>query len=259
MRLSTLSAILSLFILSQGLAEVQTKKIDYKVGEQTFSGILAWDDARQDNRPGVIVVHEWWGHTPYVDERARQLAQLGYVAFAIDMYGAGKITDDPKQAGDWAGEVYKNPQLMIERFQAGLDTLKQQPQVDAGRLGAIGYCFGGSVVLHAARSGMDLDGVVSFHGGLKNVGIETISPVKTKILVCHGNDDQFESPEEIDTFKKEMADAKAELIFKVYPGAVHGFTNPNAGKHNINGVAYNEAADKASWDDMKQFFMTIFK
>jgi dienelactone hydrolase len=175
------------------------------------------------------------------------------------MYGRGKITDDPKQAGEWAGECYKNPQVMVERFKAGLDVLKQQPQTDTNRLAAIGYCFGGSTVLNAARAGLDLKGVVSFHGGLKNPGLKTAAPLTTKVLVCHGGDDAFESPEEIEGFKKELTDAKADLIFKVYPGAVHAFTNPEADSHHMKGVAYNEAADKASWEDMKQFLQSLFK
>jgi dienelactone hydrolase len=258
MRLSIVPAILTILFISSVRAEVQTKRIEYKIGEQTFVGTLAFDDATAEKRPGVIVVHEWWGRTSYADNRAKQLAKLGYVAFAVDMYGDGKTTEDPKQAGEWAGVLYKDPKIMIERFGAGLDTLKKQPQVDGDRLAAIGYCFGGSTVLNAARSGAPLLGVVSFHGGLKNPGVSVASPIKTKILICHGADDQFESKEEIDGFQKEMSDAKADLSFKVYPGAVHSFTNPDADKHNMKGVAYNESADKASWADMQAFLSKIF-
>jgi dienelactone hydrolase len=236
--------------------KVVTKEIDYKAGDTQLSGYLAYDDSITDKAPGVIVVHEWWGNNDYPKMRARQLAELGYVAFAADMYGKGKTTDDPKQAGEWAGEVEKDSDMQRQRFQAALKVLQDQPNVDPNKIAAIGYCFGGTMVLNAARANMPLVGVVSFHGVLSTDHPAT-DPIKPKILVCTGAADAFVPKSQVDAFKNEMSKVGADAKVIEYPGAHHAFTNPNADSHHMNNVAYNAEADKASWEAMKEFFHQI--
>jgi dienelactone hydrolase len=208
-RLFTIALASLIFLGTTARAKIITKDIDYKAGDTQMSGFLAYDDEATGKRPGVIVVQEWWGNNDYPKSRAKQLAELGYVAFAVDMYGKGKTTDDPKEAGKWAGEVKGNPDLEKQRFDAGLDVLKQQSQVDPDKIGAIGYCFGGTMVLDAARRNEPLKGVVSFHGDLstKHPAPEKISP---KILVCTGEADAFVPKTQVEAFKTEMQSAGAE-------------------------------------------------
>jgi dienelactone hydrolase len=243
----------SFLITSAAHAKIVVQEIDYKAGATEMAGWLAFDDSTTAKRPGIAVVQEWWGNNDYPKMRAQELAKLGYTAFAIDMYGKGKITDDPKTAGEWSSAVKKDPKIARERVEAGLNILKQQPTVDADKLGAIGYCFGGSVVLQMARWNEPVKAVVSFHGDLT-----PIEPAKgqsdVKVLVCNGEADSFVPPAAVEAFKKEMPDAK--LIN--YPGAHHAFTNPRADEHHIENIAYNEAADKKSWEDMKAFFADVF-
>jgi dienelactone hydrolase len=238
-------------------AKVVLKEVPYKAGQAEMMGYLAYDDSMTDKRPGIVVVHEWWGNNDYAKFRAQELAKLGYVAFAADMFGKGKTTDDPKQAGEWAAAVKKDPQLAKQRFDAALDLLKQQPNVDPNKLGAIGYCFGGTVALYMARANEPLKGVVSFHGDLT-----TPAPAKQKldpkILVCTGTADSFVPPEQVEQFRKEMAGANADAQVISYPDAHHSFTNPHADDHHIDNIKYNEAADKKSWEDMKAFFNRVF-
>jgi dienelactone hydrolase len=241
-------------------AAVQTRTVEYQVGGQTYEGFLAWDDAQDVQKPGVIVIHEWWGNDEYSRSRARQLAELGYVGFAIDMYGKGKTTQDPQQAAAWAGAVRSDPEKARPLLQAALDTLKQQPQVDANRLAAIGYCFGGSMALNMARWGMGVDGVVSFHGDLSNPSPQrNANKIDAKVLVAHGAADTFVPQQQLDAFKEEMAKAGADLVIKVYPGAQHSFTNPGADRHGMEGIKYDEAADRKSWEDMKEFLARVLK
>lgn len=240
------------------LAEVKMEPLDYKAGDVTLKSVLVFDDSVKDKRPGVLVVPEWWGLNDYAKRRAEQLAKLGYVAMAVDMYGDGKNTQDPKEASQMAGVVRGDPKLAHERMQAALDALKARPEVDGDRIAAIGYCFGGSVVLEAARAGLPLAGVVSFHGGLGTKGPAKADTLKARILVCHGADDAAISPEEIAGFIKEMKDAKADWQLIYYSGAVHAFTNPDAGKMGNKNVAYNAKADARSWEAMKAFFAEIF-
>lgn len=248
-------ALVSMAATVQG--KVVTKDIDYQAGDTQLSGYLAYDDSIPDKAPGVIVVHEWWGNTDYPKMRARQLAELGYVAFAADMYGKGKTTDDPKQAGEWAGQVKKDPDLQRDRFNAALKVLQDQPNVDANKIAAIGYCFGGGVVLNAARANMPLLGVVSFHGDLSTDHPAT-NPIKPKILVCTGAADAFVPKSQVDAFKAEMTKVGADVKVIEYPGAHHAFTNPDADRHHIDNIKYNAEADKASWEAMKEFFKSIF-
>lgn len=244
------------------VAAIQGEDVEYKVGDQTFKGYIAYDDAKKDKRPGVLVVHEWWGHNEYARRRARMLAELGYTAMALDMFGDGKQAHHPDEAGKFAGEVRQNMPLGVTRFNAALDTLKKHPTVDASKIGAIGYCFGGAVVLHMARVGTDLKGVVSFHGSLGTQEKAWKGKVKAKVLVANGADDTFVKPEEIDAFKKEMADAGVDYKFVNYAGAKHSFTNPDADeyakKFNMP-LAYNAEADQRSWAEMQTFFSGVFK
>jgi dienelactone hydrolase len=240
-------------------AAIRTEKVVYRHGDTELVGFLAYDDAVKGTRPGVLVAPEWWGLNDYARRRAEQLAGLGYVAFALDMYGKGKTTSDPKEAGQLAGTFRNDRRLMRARASAGLDVLKNRPQVDPARLAAIGYCFGGTVVLELARSGADLKGVVSFHGGLATPNPADAKNIKGKVLVLHGADDTFESSAEIAAFQEEMRQARVDWQMVYYGGAVHSFTNPDADRAGIKGVAYNEAADRRSWQAMRDFFAEIFK
>jgi dienelactone hydrolase len=244
-------------------AKVVTKPVAYEHAGVKLEGYLAYDDAKVSaakKAPGVLVVPEWWGLNDYVRGRAEQLAKLGYVAFATDMYGAGITTADPKKAGELAGQFYGKP-LMAERAQAGLDQLLATGLVDPARVAATGYCFGGSTVQALAYSGAPLVGVVSFHGGLIPVPAGAAGRTKAKILVCHGAIDPFVSKDEIDAFLKSMNEGKFDYQFVSYAGAVHAFTNPGADKiAAATGlpIAYNAAADRRSWSHMLTFFKELF-
>ncbi len=254
-----LIAILGMAAVSS--AEIKSEEVTYQSDGLTMKGYIAYNDAIKGKRPGVLVVHEWWGQTENVRNRARMLAELGYTGMAIDMYGNGKTTTHPAEAGKFTEEVMKNMDDAKKRFVAAMDVLKKHPTVDPNRIGAIGYCFGGSVVLEMARQGVDLNGVVSFHGGLDLKTPAKSGDIKAKILVCHGGDDKFVSAEVLEKFKKEMKDAGADMQVIVYPGAKHGFTNPGAdelGKTNNIPIGYNAEADKKSWEDMKAFFKKVF-
>jgi dienelactone hydrolase len=245
-----------LSMVAMGRAKIVTKDIDYTAGDTQLSGYLAYDDSITDKAPAVIVVHEWWGNDDYPKMRARQLAELGYVAFAADMYGKGKTTDDPKQAGEWAGQVKKDASLQSARFNAALKVVQDQPNVDTSKIAAIGYCFGGTIVLNAARANDALVGVVSFHGDLSTDHPAT-DPIKPKILVCTGAADAFVPKAQVDAFKDEMTKAGADSKVIEYPGAHHAFTNPQADSHHMDNIAYNAEADKASWEAMKEFFKQV--
>ncbi|MBL8764719.1 MAG: dienelactone hydrolase family protein [Phycisphaerae bacterium] len=235
-------------------AEVRTKTIAYTHDGVTLEGVLAWDDGVKGKRPGVLVVHEWWGHNGYARERAGKLAALGYVAFALDMYGKGKTAATPEEAQRLATPFYQDRALMRARAAAGLEVLRTQENVDASRLAAIGYCFGGTVCLELARSGADLRAVVSFHGGLSNPTPADAGKIRAKVLVCNGADDPMVPAEERRGFKEEMSKAGVDYQFIDYGGAVHAFTNPGADAFKIPGVAYNEKADRRSWGAMRAFF-----
>jgi dienelactone hydrolase len=233
------------------LAAVKMEPVDYKQGDTTLKGHIAYDDAAKDKRPGVIVVHEWWGLNEYAKRRARMLAEAGYVALAVDMFGDGKTTEHPDEAGKWASAVRSNQQLGSERFMAGYNLLKADKRVDAAHISAIGYCFGGSVVLNAAMSGADLEAVASFHGGLPTD--PPPAKPKARMLVCNGAADNLVTPEQIGAFMKIATDAGADWVFVSYAGARHGFTNPDADKHGIPALSYNEKADRRSWQAMLDF------
>ena len=241
-------------------AAIQTKTVEYKQGDTTLEGFVAWDDAISGPRPGVLVVHQWMGLTDYEKHRAEMLAQLGYVAFCADIYGKSVRPQNMQEAGALAGK-YRNGdrQLLRARVNAALDALRQQPLVDPKRIAAIGYCFGGTTVLELARSGADVAGVVCFHGGLDASNPDDGKNIKCKVLVLHGADDRSSSPQNIDAFENEMRKAGVDWEIIFYGGAVHAFTQPLAGNDNSKGMAYNEKADKRSWEEMKRFFNEIFK
>jgi len=255
------SALLLLLAGLSAQAAVIGQEVSYQAGDTVMKGYLAWDDAVQGKRPGILVVHEWWGHNAYVRRRAEMLAALGYTALAVDMYGDGKTAAHPEDAGKFSGAVRKDLPLMKARFEAARRFLDEQPTVDPDRTAAIGYCFGGSVVLEMARTGEDLDGVVSFHGSLGGLGPVT-GEIKARVLVANGADDPFVTAEQIEMFKQDMDAAGANYSFINYPGAKHSFTNPDADKYGEQfglPLAYNAAADEASWQAMQDFFNLIFE
>jgi dienelactone hydrolase len=258
------ASIVLVFVLIAGsaYAKVKGEEVQYMADSVTLKGYLAYDEALKGRRPGVLVVHEWWGHNEYARKRARMLAELGYTALAVDMYGDGKQASHPDDAGKFATAVMSNMPVARARFLAAIDLLSKHETVEPGKVGAIGYCFGGGVVLAMARAGVDLKGVVSFHGSLATQSPAQEGEVKAMVLVCHGAADKFISEDDITAIKKEMSDAKVDFTFKAYPDAVHSFTNPaadeNGKKFNIP-LAYNAKADKDSWSDMKAFFQKAFK
>ncbi|MFN0159434.1 MAG: dienelactone hydrolase family protein [Bacteroidota bacterium] len=257
-------AILAFLLLSitTSLASLKSEEVTYKADGLTMKGWLVYDDAVKGKRPGVLVVHEWWGHNEYARTRAKMLAEMGYTALAVDMFGNGKTAKHPDDAGKFASEAGGKLPVAKARFLAGWELLRKHETVDAANIAAIGYCFGGGVVLNMARAGVDLKGVVSFHGMLGTGTPAKAGEVKGKVLVCHGADDSFIPKEQIEAFKKEMKDAKVDMTFKSYPNAKHGFTNPaadKAGKEFGIPIAYNEKADKDSWKDMTEFLKKILK
>jgi dienelactone hydrolase len=239
-------------------AAVQTKKVTHKSGDTECHGFLAWDDAVAGPRPGVLVVHEWWGLNDYARGRAEQLAKLGYVAFAADMYGEGKVAAHPTEAGQMASKVRANVQDWRKRALAALDVLKAQPQCDPTRLAAMGYCFGGSTVLQLAYSGVDLKAVVSFHGALSAASETEAKQIKATILVCHGAADTFIPEAAIKAFREALDKAGAKYEFVAYDGVKHSFTVPDADKHNNPGLKYDKAADEDSWKRTVALFKAKF-
>ena len=260
---------LAVFMLVLGITGVAAaeprilgKAVDYSAQGAVMKGYLVYDESITGKRPGVLVVHEWWGLNDYARKRARMLAELGYTALAVDMYGDGKQAMHPDDAKAFSSELMKNFDVGKARFVAAMEFLKQQASVDPSRIAAIGYCMGGGVVLHMARQGVELKGVASFHGSLTAVKPAQPGVIKAKILVLNGGADKFITPEQIEAFKQEMKAAGADFQFISYPGALHSFTNPEAtelGKKFDMPVAYNAKADKESWDEMKNFLSTIFK
>lgn len=262
MRNLVCGAIVALSFNGAAIAAIQEEAISYTDGETAMKGFIVYDDAKQGKRPGIVVVHEWWGITPHVREEARKFAAQGYTALVADMYGDAKTADNPKDAGALSGAVRKNPAALLSRFSAAKNTLSRHATVDASRIGASGYCFGGSVVLDAARAGVDLRGVAAFHAGLPPSGEPAqAGKVKAKVLVLNGAADPFIKPESIDSFKKEMAAAQVDYRYINYPGAVHAFTNPEAtaqGKQFNLPLAYDPEADRQSKAEAAKFFKAVF-
>jgi len=242
------AAALGLALAVPARAGIKTEEIEYRQGDTVLKGFLAFDDAAKGKRPGVLVVHEWWGHNQHARDQATRLAKAGYVGFALDMYGKDKLATHPKDAQAFMEEATKDPQLVAARFDAALDVLKGRPEVDARKIAALGYCFGGTVALGMARAGADLAAVVTFHAGLKPPGEPAQKgKVKARILVNTGGKDPMIPREQVAEFKAEMkrAGARAEVI--TYPSARHSFTNPDAGKAGMEALAYDAGADRKSW------------
>jgi dienelactone hydrolase len=240
-------------------AKVQTKNIEYQQGDTVLQGFLAWDDAAKGKRPGVLVVHEWWGHNEHAREQARRLAKAGYVGFALDMFGKGKVTTHPKDATAFVQEATKDPEVAEARFDAAVELLEQQPQVDREKIAAFGYCFGGGVALNMARAGKDLDAIVTFHGTLKPAtGPAAPGSVKPAMLVQTGGADPMVTRDQVASFEQEMKDAGANVKVITYPNARHAFTNPDAGKAGNEALAYDKEADRKSWDAAVQFLKQVF-
>ncbi|MDX2504127.1 MAG: dienelactone hydrolase family protein [Gammaproteobacteria bacterium] len=249
-------ALLALTNLAHG--EIKTQAIEYQVDEQSFTGYLAYDDSLSGKRPGVLVVHEWWGVSDYEKKRARMLAELGYVAFVVDMYGTGKLTDNPEQAKAWMQEVTTDVEWWRERAQPGIRQLQKHPMVDGQNIAAIGYCFGGGTVLQLAYGGADLKGVVSFHGSLPIAGQDAFGKIKARLLIAHGNADGFVPRDIVNKFQLTLdkADANWEMI--TYGKVRHSFTNPKADTRGIAALKYDSYADQHSWQAMQTFLNTIF-
>lgn len=239
---------------STASAALRTKEVDYKQGATPLRGFLAWDDAAKGKRPGVLLVHEWWGLNDYARSQARRLAAAGYVAFALDMFGRGKMTTHPDEAKAFVAEATKDPAAMAARFDAGMQQLKQDPHVDATRVGAIGYCFGGAMVLAAARRGAGLDAVVSFHGAIPPGAPVEKGAVNAKVLILTGGADPMVPASDVTRFESELKAAGANVRVVTYPGVKHSFTNPNADKSGVEGLQYNAQAARESWDEMLKLF-----
>jgi dienelactone hydrolase len=252
-----LAACLALFAATVH-AKVVTKTVPYQDGTANLVGYLAYDDAKAQ-APGVLIVPQWMGLTDYERGRARQLAELGYVAFCADVYGGGQVAKDTTEAGALAGKFRTGDRAVFRsRLRAALEALRASPSVDAKRCAAIGYCFGGTGVLELARSGADVLGVVSFHGGLDSANPADGKNIKAKVLVLHGADDPFTPKADIAAMEKELKDAAVDYQLVFYSGAVHAFTQQMAGNDPSRGAAYNERADRRSWIAMKDFFAEIF-
>ncbi len=258
----TFALLLPLLALAVALpapAAVKTEVVEYKDGDQLCEGVLAWDDAAHGKRPGVVVVHDWMGVSDETIRRTKMLAGLGYVALAADVYGKGTRPKDVKEAGALAGKYKGDLPLLRSRVRAAFDTLAKRPKVDASKVFAIGYCFGGTTALELARSGAPLAGVVSFHGGLSTKDPADAKNVKCPVLALHGAADPYVPPAEVAAFQKEMTDAKVDWQMVYYADAVHAFTNPGAGNDPSKGAAYDARADRRSWEAMKAFFAERLK
>ncbi len=239
-------------------AKVITRPVVYHDGDTELHGYLAWDDAVTTRRPGVLVVHEWWGLNDFTREKTRELARLGYVAFAADMYGNGKTTRNPKEAAEWSTKLYGSP-LLRERVRLALDQLAGDPHTDSAHLAAIGFCFGGTTALQLAYSGASLAGVVSFHGSLPLPDAADRGRIKARVLILHGAADPFTSPADLATFEKTLDQANVDWEMVIYANAEHSFTNPDADTYKIPGVAYNARAAKRAWRQMKLFLTEVLQ
>lgn len=242
-------------------AELQTEEIDYQVDGQDFVGYLAYDDDFEGKRPGILLVHEWWGHNDYVRKRAEMLAEQGYTAFALDMYGSGKTADHPEQAQQFMQAVMNNMDAAEQRFTAALELLREHKTVAPGQTAAMGWCFGGGVVLHMARAGADLDGVVSYHGMLATENPADAGDIEAKIRVFTGGSDPMVPKKQVKEFKQEMRSAGADFKVVSYPEAKHSFTNPDADQKAEQfdmPIGYHAEADADSWAKTLKFLNKLF-
>lgn len=256
------SLLLLLSITTIANAGIKTQEIQYTSGGTQLTGYLAYDDAIKGKRPGILVVHEWWGHNQHARQRAVLLAKLGYTAFALDMYGSGKLADHPKKAGEFMNAAFQNWEASQAKFNSAKKLLQAHATVDAERIGAIGFCFGGAVSLRMARGGADLDGVVAFHSALPNQPPLSKDQVTASILVINGSDDGFLTPDAVAEFMKEMKAANADFTYMSLRGVRHSYTNPMADafskKFNIAALKYDKQADQRAWQAMTIFFKRVF-
>jgi dienelactone hydrolase len=256
MKLTLPALLLAAMAPTLAFAELTTETVEYRDGETVLKGHLVYDASLPGKRPGVIVVHEWWGLNDYAKKRAEMLADLGYVAFAVDMYGNDRVTTHAEDAQGWMQQITANVDAWQARALAGLDVLRGVEQVDPDKLAAIGYCFGGATVMQMAYAGTDLDGVVSFHGSLPPA--PDGADIKASVLAAHGYQDGFVPPEKVAAFEQSLADVGADWQLVVYGDARHGFTNPDAGSYGIEMVQHDEHADKRSWALMQTFLDEVF-
>ena len=239
-------------------AKVLKKAVSYQHGDLQLEGYLAHDDSIEGKRPAVLVVHEWWGLNDYARRRVEQLARMGYVSFALNMYGKGKVTKHPEQAAEWMKQVNSNVRLWQQRALAGLEVLKKNPRADTTRIAAIGYCFGGATVQQLAYSGANIKGIVSFHGSLLPPPDDQPKPVQAKILICHGAADPFAEEGAVQNYISAMERAGLDWQMIIYGGAKHSFTNPDADHAGMKALRYSKSVDQRSWEHMKRFFEEIF-
>ena len=258
--MKTISVFVALAMLSFAAhATVSSRTVEYQDGDEKLTGFLYWDDSIEGPRPGVLVIHEWWGLNDYAKNRAQMLAELGYVAFAADMYGGGRVTDKPDQARTWMQEITADVEGWRARALLGLEQLNASGMVDGDKLAAIGYCFGGATVLHMSYANAPVKGVVSFHGSLPAAPEEVQGDIGPRILVLHGMADGFIAPEVVINFRNKLQAAGADWEMNTYGGDVrHGFTNPDAGQFGIANLKYDAQADRRSWARMQAFFAEIF-
>jgi len=256
--ITRLSALFALIFPLFANAAVKTETVEYKDGDTSLTGYLMYDDAVEGKRPGVIVVHQWWGLDDYTRERSEMLAELGYVAFAVDMYGDHKVTEHAEEASEWMKQITANVDAWQKRALLGLDILRKHELVSPDHIAAVGYCFGGATVMQMAYAGAGLDGVVSFHGSLPPATEEQQKKIKAKILVAHGDADSFVPPERVAAFQEALEKAGADWQMMIYGGARHAFTYPDAAKHGIENLKYDEKADQRSWALMQSFFEESF-
>lgn len=249
-------AVLMWPLMAQGT--IRTQVVNYEQGGVQFQGFLAYDDAIAGKRPGVVVFPEWWGLNDYAKLRAQMMAKLGFVALAADLFGNGHVTNDPAEAAKLAGDLKADRPLLRQRSNAALETLRKNELVDPRKLAAIGYCFGGTTAIELARSGADVKGIVTFHAALDSPDPTAGRNIKGRILVCHGGDDGFVKPQDVEAFQDEMRQNHVDWQMNIYGNAVHGFTNPEADKHGVPGIKYNAQADRRSWQAMQLFFHDLF-
>ena len=255
--LATVTLTLAVLATSPAIAEIKTKSIEYRDGDHTLTGYLAWDDSLSGKAPGILVVHEWWGLNAHAKERAEKLAGEGYVAFAADMYGTDRVTTKPDQAQAWYTEVTSDLEGWMNRAQLGLDVLKAQSQVDSGKLAAMGFCFGGTTVMQMAYTGSEVDAVASYHGSLP-APPSSVTGITQKVLAAHGRADPFVPNERVTAFQDGLDSIGADWQMLVYSGTRHSFTNKDAGQYGLDALAYNEVADKSSWEATMRLFDDVF-
>ncbi|HEX8313270.1 MAG TPA: dienelactone hydrolase family protein [Chthoniobacteraceae bacterium] len=258
MKKQLFSALLAVMFPTLGFAEVKTETIQYQQGETALEGVLALESTSQEKRPGILIIHDWMGVSEHTRAVAEDVAKLGYVAFAADIYGKGVRPADQQASSAEAGKYKANRPLLRERAKAGLDQLKKHPMVDSSKLAAIGFCFGGTTALELARSGAEIAGAVSFHGSLDSPNPADGKNIKAKLLILHGADDPFVKQEDLAAFQKELRDARVDWQMIYYGDAVHSFTQKKAGTDKSKGAAYQEAAARRSWQAMQVFFNEIF-